>query len=63
VPLLEAEHDDFRLPQDINNRLAQHYFDSLPISRLAHQMLALLGGKAPHNHGVFIGGITTQATA
>ena len=35
----------------------------LAISRLAHQMLAVLGGKAPHNHGVFIGGITTQATA
>lgn len=63
IPVFEAEHEDFRLPQEINNRLAQHYFDSLPISRLAHQMLALLGGKAPHNHGVFIGGITTQATA
>lgn len=25
-------------------------------------MLAVLGGKVPHNHGVFIGGITTQAT-
>ncbi len=25
-------------------------------------MLAILGGKAPHNHGVFLGGITTQAT-
>ena len=29
----------------------------------AHEMLAVLGGKAPHNHGVFIGGITTQETA
>jgi hydrogenase large subunit len=36
--------------------------DSLDISRSAHEMLAVLGGKAPHNHGVFIGGITTQAT-
>ena len=25
-------------------------------------MLAILGGKAPHNHGVFIGGVTSQAT-
>ncbi|MBM7621239.1 hydrogenase large subunit [Bacillus tianshenii] len=61
--LLESDHDDFRLPKAINNRISKHYFDSLPISRLAHQMLAVLGGKAPHNHGVFIGGITTQATA
>ena len=62
-PLFEADHDDFRLPKAINARISQHYFDSLAISRSAHQMLAVLGGKAPHNHGVFIGGITTQATA
>ena len=61
--LLETDHTDFRLPKAINDRIAQHYFDSLAISRLAHQMLAILGGKAPHNHGVFIGGITTKATA
>ncbi|WP_044641126.1 nickel-dependent hydrogenase large subunit [Risungbinella massiliensis] len=61
--LLQSDHDDFRLPKAINDRIAQHYFESLTISRLAHQMLAVLGGKAPHNHGVFVGGITTQATA
>lgn len=61
--LLQSDHDDFRLPKANNDRISQHYFDSLAISRLAHQMLAVLGGKAPHNHGVFIGGITTQATA
>ncbi|MBM7647454.1 hydrogenase large subunit [Bacillus ectoiniformans] len=62
-PLFQSDHDDFRVPQAINDRISQHYFDSLAISRLAHQMLAILGGKAPHNHGVFIGGITAQATA
>ncbi|RUL48640.1 nickel-dependent hydrogenase large subunit [Lysinibacillus antri] len=61
--LLQTDHTDFRLPKAINDRIAQHYFDSLAISRSAHQMLAVLGGKAPHNHGVFIGGITTKATA
>ncbi|MBO2536517.1 nickel-dependent hydrogenase large subunit [Rummeliibacillus suwonensis] len=61
--LFQADHDDFRLPKNMNDRISQHYFDSLKFSRLAHQMLAVLGGKAPHNHGVFIGGITTQATA
>ncbi|UOE57650.1 nickel-dependent hydrogenase large subunit [Bacillus sp. CMF12] len=61
--LLQADHNDFRLPQKVNRVISQHYFESLEISRLAHQMLAVLGGKAPHNHGVFIGGITTQATA
>lgn len=61
--LFQSDHTDFRLPKAISNRISQHYFDSLPVSRLAHQMLAVLGGKAPHNHGVFIGGVTTQATA
>lgn len=61
--LFQSDHDDFRLPKNINDRITQHYFDSLKFSRLAHEMLAVLGGKAPHNHGVFIGGITTQATA
>jgi len=61
--LLQTDHNDFRLAKAINDRIAQHYLDSLAISRSAHQMLAVLGGKAPHNHGVFIGGITTKATA
>ncbi|RSK25908.1 Ni/Fe hydrogenase [Bacillus sp. HMF5848] len=62
-PLFQSEHADFRLPKPIQDRIAKNYFESLAISRSAHQMLAVLGGKAPHNHGVFIGGITTQATA
>jgi hydrogenase large subunit len=61
--LFQSDHTDYRLPRKINERISKHYFDSLSISRSAHQMLAVLGGKAPHNHGVFIGGITTQATA
>lgn len=61
-PLFKAEHNDFRLSKEKNDRLVKDYFDSLDISRSAHEMLAVLGGKAPHNHGVFIGGITAQAT-
>lgn len=57
-----TDHGDFRLPAAVNDRLAAHYFESLPISRLAHQMLSVMGGKAPHNHGVFIGGVTRPPT-
>ncbi|WMJ76856.1 MULTISPECIES: nickel-dependent hydrogenase large subunit [unclassified Sedimentibacter] len=60
--LFETNHNDFRLPKQKNDLIVQHYFDSLVYSRNAHEMLAVLGGKAPHNHGVFIGGITSQAT-
>ncbi len=61
-PLYTTEHDDFRMPSKINDLIVSHYFESLEMSRSAHEMLAVLGGKAPHNHGVFIGGISTQAT-
>lgn len=61
-PLFKTDHNDYRLPKNLNNKMVEDYFKSLDISRSAHQMLAILGGKAPHNHGVFIGGITTQAT-
>lgn len=60
--LFTADHNDFRLPKEKNDIIARHYFESFDLSRQAHEMLAVLGGKAPHNHGVFIGGITTKAT-
>jgi hydrogenase large subunit len=60
--LFETDHDDFRLPKTQNDLIVRHYFDSLEISRSAHETLAILGGKAPHNHGVFLGGATSQAT-
>lgn len=61
-PLFRVDHKDYRLPKNLNDKMVKDYFKSLDISRDAHQMLAILGGKAPHNHGVFIGGITSQAT-
>ena len=61
-PLFKTDHNDYRLPKKLNDRMVEDYFNSLDISRSAHQMLAILGGKAPHNHGIFIGGITTKAT-
>lgn len=61
-PLFKTDHNDYRLPQKLNDRMVEDYFASLEFSRSAHQMLAILGGKAPHNHGVFVGGITSKAT-
>jgi len=60
--LYETGHNDFRLPKAKNDLIVEHFFEALNFSRNAHEMLAVLGGKAPHNHGVFVGGITTQAT-
>jgi hydrogenase large subunit len=58
APLDTSYHHDYRIPEGINSELASHYSESCVWGRLAHQMLAVLGGKAPHNHGVFVGGIT-----
>ncbi|RDU22535.1 nickel-dependent hydrogenase large subunit [Anaerosacchariphilus polymeriproducens] len=56
-------HNDYRLPENLNKELANHYLDSFRYGRLAHEMLTVLGGKAPHNHGVFVGGVTVNLDA
>jgi len=61
-PLYDTDLHDFRLPKNKNDLIVKHFFEALEMSRKAHEMLAVLGGKAPHNHGVFLGGITTQAS-
>ena len=34
--------------------------ENIKYSRLAHEGLAILGGKAPHSHGIFAGGVTVN---
>jgi hydrogenase large subunit len=58
-----AQKKDYRLPEKLNRELANHYFESIQFSRTAHEMLAVLGGKAPHNHGIFVGGVTVNLDA
>ncbi|MDV4150229.1 nickel-dependent hydrogenase large subunit [Clostridium sp. AL.422] len=55
-----SQYNDFRLPQKISNIIEEHYIKSIELSRLAHEGLAVLGGKAPHNHGIFVGGVTVN---
>ncbi len=62
LALFETTNTDFRLPREESDRITRNYFDSLEASRDAHQMLAVLGGKVPHNHGVFPGGTAHAAT-
>lgn len=59
-PLYISNHNDYRLPEHLNKELSNDYLRSLEYSRLAHEMLATLGGKAPHNHGIFVGGVTVN---
>lgn len=54
---------DFRLPEKLTQKISEDYVKALQYSRLAHEMVALIGGKAPHNHGIFVGGTTCNLDA
>jgi hydrogenase large subunit len=62
-PVSSAGNYDLRLPEVLNKRISQSYLEAVKYSRLAHQGLAVLGGKAPHNHGIFVGGVTEKLDA
>ncbi|OAA87298.1 nickel-dependent hydrogenase large subunit [Clostridium ljungdahlii] len=57
-PLSSDQYEDYRLPYNLNKKISEDYIESIKYSRLAHEGLATLGGKAPHNHGIFVGGVT-----
>lgn len=59
-PVYSVENYDLRLPLALNEKLSKDYIEAIKLSRLAHEALALLGGKAPHCHGIFVGGVTKR---
>lgn len=59
-PVYSMENYDLRLPEALNNKLSKDYVEAVKLSRLAHEALAVLGGKAPHCHGIFVGGVTQR---
>lgn len=64
LPVVDnPNNNDFRLPEDLNNLLGEHYLAGIRLAMLAHEGQAVLGGKAPHNHGIFAGGVTTTIDA
>lgn len=59
-PISPQPYKDYRLPEVLNERIGRNYIRSIAFSRLGHEGLATLGGKAPHNHGIFVGGVTVN---
>ncbi|WP_308282438.1 nickel-dependent hydrogenase large subunit [Clostridium estertheticum] len=51
---------DFRIPKNYSEKINKDYVKALECSRLAHEIIALIGGKVPHTHGVFVGGTTAN---
>lgn len=48
----------YRLSPKIETKLTEHYFEAADVSRVAHEMVTTLGGKAPFPHGILAGGST-----
>lgn len=61
-PLYSFTHKDYRIPENKSVRIREDYYTSMEYSRKAHKIIAVLGAKAPHNHGIVPGGVTTQIT-
>lgn len=53
---------DARLSAQDNQRLVDHYFEGIKASQKSHELLALFGGKAPHQHSFLYGGVTVAPT-
>jgi hydrogenase large subunit len=62
-PFESSSLSDFRLNLHDNERLAGHYHEAVKAAQESHQMLALFGGKAPHQHSFVYGGVAVAPTA
>ena len=61
VPRFKAP--DLRLPEGINKVGVEQYLEALEVRRIAHEMVALFGGRMPHVHGIVAGGTTEIPSA
>lgn len=61
-PFLPRYEGDYRLPDDVDKAATAHYVQALDVRRKAHEVLALFGGKMPHNCATVAGGVTEQPT-
>jgi len=61
-PFLPRYEGDYRLSKENNIAATGHYLEALKMRRLAHEMLAIFGGKMPHAMAVVPGGVTNPPT-
>ncbi|OAT79946.1 nickel-dependent hydrogenase large subunit [Desulfotomaculum copahuensis] len=54
---------DARLNARDNQRLVENYFNAVKAAQQSHEILALFGGKAPHQHSFVHGGVAVSPTA
>lgn len=51
---------NYRVPKKETERINQNYSEAIKYSREAHRAVAIITGKAPHGHGIYIGGTTVN---
>jgi hydrogenase large subunit len=61
-PFLKQNCTDCRLDSQDNRRVASHYLEAVKAAEKSHQILALFGGKAPHQHSFVHGGVAVAPT-
>ncbi len=59
TPRLEG---DYRLSTKSNRVATAHYIEALRMRRKTHELLAIFGGKMPHDMGIVPGGVTATPT-
>jgi len=61
-PFVPRYEGDYRLTPEMNIALVKHYIEALEVRAHAHEMLALWGGKMPHQCGMTAGGVSVKPT-
>jgi hydrogenase large subunit len=61
-PFVPGYEGDYRFDKKTNQELVGHYLEALDMRRLAQEMLAIFGGKMPHNCTIVPGGVTENPT-
>jgi hydrogenase large subunit len=61
-PFVPRYEGDYRLTPEQNRTALAHYLEALEMRRKAQEMLAIFGGKMPHNVAVIPGGVTESPT-
>ncbi len=61
-PFIPRYESDYRLNTHETDRVMESYRQHFDIARITHEMVTIFGGKAPHQHGIIPGGVTTPPT-
>ncbi|MCD6390996.1 MAG: nickel-dependent hydrogenase large subunit [Dehalococcoidia bacterium] len=61
-PFVPRYEGDYRLSDEANEQAVAHYVSAFDMRRKSQEMLALFGGKMPHNVGIMPGGVASVPT-